>query len=92
MNGTPYFTKVTIDGKPRLACNSCGRDEEGKYNQTFSYVNGSTSSALLHLASIHGVLSKNKKPKTQHNTLDNYRIPAIDSSHPIWPRFIQALC
>ena len=90
--GTPYFTKITVDGNLRLACNLCERDEEGRYNQTFSYKNGSTSSALLHLTSIHGVSSKNKKPRIQRNTLDNYRAPAIDSSKPGWPRFIQKFC
>ena len=90
--GTPYFTKITVDGKLRLACNLCERDEEGRYSQTFSYKNGSTSSALLHLTSIHGVSSKSKKPGILHNILDNYRAPVIDSSMPGWPRFIQKFC
>lgn len=91
-SGTTYFSQITIDGNLRLACSLCERDEEGRYNQTFSCKNGSTSSALMHLASIHGITSKNKKPRIQRNTLDNYRAPIIDSSQPGWPRFIQKLC
>jgi hypothetical protein len=90
--GDPYFVKIPINGNIQLGCNLCGKDAAGEYKKTFTFTNGSTSSARNHLISEHRIISDRKKPTVQLNTLDHFATPTIDCKSPLWGRFLQAYC